>query len=140
MPLSAQQTQELVDTLRRQFLYQTPTAALKPGSSTEIDYLVVAIKPDAYETMFNLIQSAGGWEMPREDKLRLMKMHEGQIKDADGKYQLEDFNAGDLQTIYADTEGFEELAALRAAAKAELESRMATPAKPSHLSLVKGEN
>lgn len=76
MNLSKEETIELVDVLRRNFLYQSPMAlhrVEKPGDQpapgTEPDYVGVRMVPGHWQRMMELISKAGGWTLQNEKEL-----------------------------------------------------------------------
>lgn len=68
--LTRDERRELVDILRKNFLYQTPTAAW-PNSDPNPDprnpaFLILRMLPGHWEQMMRLINKAGGWTMPEQ--------------------------------------------------------------------------
>jgi len=68
--LTRDERRELVDILRKNFLYQTPAAAW-PKDDPEPDprnpsFLVLRMLPGHWEQMMRLISKAGGWTMPEQ--------------------------------------------------------------------------
>lgn len=65
--LTKDERNELVDLLRKNFLYQQPIAAHPQGVEPDPQnpaFLVVRMLPGHWERMMELIRKAGGWTMP----------------------------------------------------------------------------
>lgn len=74
--LTREERQELVDVLRKNFLYQQPMAlhrVEKPGDTvpegTEPDYVGLRMIPGHWQRMMELLNKAGGWTMPDPDAM-----------------------------------------------------------------------
>jgi hypothetical protein len=71
MNLSAKEVESLVDLLRKQMLFQTPTIVQEGISAPRAH---VAFMLPAYESIMLLIARAGGWQMPAEHRAKLEAM------------------------------------------------------------------
>lgn len=66
--LTKNERQELIDLLRKNFLYQQPAAAFsKDDPAPDLSnpaFLVLRMIPGHWERMLELLHKAGGWVMP----------------------------------------------------------------------------
>lgn len=120
-------TKILVDCLRKSLLFQTPQPVfLGLATDEEPEHFLVKIKRNHYAEVMRLIQKAGGWTLPREARVALLKAHEERARKAHGDgidYDLSGLEQGDLYAMYSEAEGIAELAAFRAALGEEIEAR-----------------
>lgn len=94
MNLTPEETDLLVDRLRRQLLYQTATRVYEGLEVTRVN---VAIQWPAYCTIMELINKAGGFEPPKEARQALLQIHADKARSVgDGSYDLKDWSAGEL--------------------------------------------
>ena len=122
MPLSAEQSSTLLDLCQRNFKYQTPTPVVEHGRIARYNVTIFA---SDYGALMGIIESAGDFEMPEEDKVALLKQFAEKAKTAGGEYDLKTWSLGELEAALEDTEGVEELAAFRDAVDAEAKKRAA---------------
>lgn len=65
--LTQDELAELVDILRKNFLYQTPMPVPEKGR------LLLAMVPGQWSRMIELIEKHGGWKLPKEAVEALLK-------------------------------------------------------------------
>ena len=71
--LNLEKTRELVDLLRKSFLYQLPRPVFVSADADDPTHLIVRMKHTGYERMMDLITEAGGWDLPADKKAELMR-------------------------------------------------------------------
>lgn len=127
--LSAEEVIVLVDALRRNFLYVTPTPVFRNGETVRFNVTMHA--PD-YLEMMDLIERAGGWTMPAHDKAVVAVQFARKAKTAGAGYALSSWNMGDIEAALEDTKDIDhpELVAFRTALHAEIERRGCIEAPP----------
>ena len=128
--LSPEEVTVLVDALRRNFLYVTPTPVFRNGETVRFNVTMHA--PD-YLEMMDLIQRAGGWTMPIHDKAVIAVQFARKAKTAAGSgYVLSNWCMGDIEAALEDTKDIDhpELVAFRTALHAEIERRGCIEALP----------
>ena len=123
MNLNRKQVERLVNTLRRNLLYQTPRTVFAGGAPSHI---AVAFLPESYSELMDLIREAGGWTLPPQAKEAIIRHHETLARTASGTYDLGAMSQGDLYTMHAETEGLVELAAFHIAIADEIRRRHET--------------
>lgn len=79
--LDPAQVDELLDLLRKNFLYQQPRAVVRQDApdDTEPEFLMLRMLPGHWRRMMELIKEAGGWELPPEELQRLEAEQAAQI-------------------------------------------------------------
>lgn len=96
---------ELVNELRKSFLYQTPTP-LYDGQAVEPRWLQVKMPVTCYARMMQLIRAAGGWNIPREERIDLLLRTEGVTRNVspDGNigYNLSEWAYDDLAHLVSE--------------------------------------
>jgi hypothetical protein len=124
--LSRKQSQELVDVLRKSFLYQTPVPIFaKPED--ELPSLVQLKMPRGlFERMITIIRMVGGWTLPPEVKVSMLKAHEEAARRALNNgtdYDFSHLEYGELVHMVEETKGIEELKTFHEALTAEVARR-----------------
>ena len=121
MNLSPIEVDQLVDDLRRQFLFQTATRIFK---GVEIDRVNVAVQWPAYCRIMDMINRAGGFQPPKEHRQELLRMHAEKARTVGiGTYNLRDWSAGELSMAIDEAAGVEQLNDFSAACESEIKTR-----------------
>jgi len=115
---------KLVDVLRRNFLYQSPTPVLEDGRIARYNLTMFA---DDYKKMMGSLSAAGGFVMPPGDRERLIREFSEKARTAAGGYDLANWSRGELAAAYEDVKGIEELSAFFEAVGKEIKSRSHGP-------------
>lgn len=127
--ISRKHVLRLIEALRRSFLYQTPQAVYDDASAMrEPTHVVVRMPVACYGTVMEIINKAGGWVLPKGERLRIVAAHEARARRALGDgthYDLMGLSQGDLLQMVKDTEGIPELAAFRSALAEEISAQRA---------------
>jgi len=120
----------LIDCLRKSFLYQTPQPVFYAVGDEAPDHFVVRIPHAHYAEVMRLIQKAGGWTLPPDERRKILMAHEERARKAHGDgtdYDLSDLEHGDLYAMLQETKGITELAAFHKALGDEITARRERP-------------
>jgi hypothetical protein len=112
MTLSHDDTNHLIDSLRRSLLYQTPVPIFVMPNDPP-DHFLVRIKREHYADIMSLIGRAGGWELNNRQKLEVLRKHEERARRAYGdgvNYDFGDLPRADLLVMFQETSGIAEFA------------------------------
>ncbi len=122
--LNRKERQELVDLLRKNFLYQTPRPIFADNADEHPVWVDMRLLFGHQQRILALIHKAGGWVMPPEEQAKLLAKHEEKARRAHGDgvdYDFSHLSYGDLVQMHVELEGVDELAPFRKAVGEELE-------------------
>lgn len=121
--LNRKERQELVDLLRKNFLYQTPRPIFADAGNEHPAWVDMRLLFEHQQRILQLIHKAGGWVLPPEERATLLAKHEENARRAHGDgvdYDFSHLSYGDLIAMHAELEGVDELAPFRAAIADEI--------------------
>lgn len=121
--LSPEEVDVLVDILRRNYYYITPTPVF--DSRGDVIRFNRPMHPPDDIRMMQLIDKAGGFTMPAHDKVMLSVQYARKAKTVGGGYSLSAWNMGDIEAALEDTKDIDhpEILAFRTALHDEIERR-----------------
>lgn len=95
--LTQKQQHELVDTLRRNFLYQTPELLNPQGDGKE--FVRLKMHAGCWQRMMDLIEEAGGWDLDPKDRHEILSRHVeafAEALQAGGLVDLSEVDVGEI--------------------------------------------
>jgi hypothetical protein len=118
--MGRKQENRLVDIVRRNWLYASPTPVIEDGIVTRYNLTIFA---SDYRSMMAIATAAGGFVMPRADRDELAKQFAAKARTAGGEYDLSKWNIGELAAAHDDIKGLGELADFDKAIGEEIKRR-----------------
>ncbi len=122
--LGPAEVQELVDALRRNLMYQTPTVKFDDAGNPA-PHVTVRFYHDDLVDICRLCEKQGGWDISDEQKQQLHVARMTRLFAAveGGEIDLTQMDAGSLMALSEDAEALEEGQAVADSCRAELRRR-----------------
>jgi len=116
--LDRKEYHELANLLRKNMLYQTPKPVFGDNEGDDPVWVDMRFVYRQQQRILELIIKHGGWTLPPDAKKKVLECHDKQAREAYGDgvdYDFSGLSYGELQQMFKELEGVEELIGFRKA-------------------------